>query len=82
MANTPCPKCKTTRNRVIDSRPSHVEGLETIRRRRVCYGCEHHWTTYEFYAHEIDMLFETRRAFGKARRQIGELSKDLAGKDR
>ena len=40
-----CPFCKTTENKVIDSRESH-EGAVT-RRRRECLGCARRFTTYE-----------------------------------
>ena len=40
-----CPKCESRDNRVIDSR--EVRNGESIRRRRVCSGCGHRFTTYE-----------------------------------
>ena len=40
-----CPKCGFLEDKVIDSRQSK-DGL-SIRRRRVCLGCEHRYTTYE-----------------------------------
>jgi transcriptional repressor NrdR len=40
-----CPKCDSRENRVIDSR--EVRNGESIRRRRVCSGCGHRFTTYE-----------------------------------
>jgi len=40
-----CPKCGFLEDKVIDSRQSK-DGL-SIRRRRVCLGCEHRFTTYE-----------------------------------
>lgn len=40
-----CPKCEGKENRVIDSR--EVRNGDSIRRRRVCTGCGHRFTTYE-----------------------------------
>ena len=40
-----CPKCEGRENRVIDSR--EVRNGDAIRRRRVCVGCGHRFTTYE-----------------------------------
>lgn len=40
-----CPFCGSESTRVIDSRP--VEAGAAIRRRRVCDGCGHRFTTYE-----------------------------------
>jgi transcriptional regulator NrdR family protein len=45
-----CPNCKKTANRVLVSRA--IEGGAAIRRRRLCYECEHRWTTYEDYSPE------------------------------
>lgn len=39
----PCPSCGKTRSAVIDGRPAG----ETFRRRRVCFGCAHRFTSYE-----------------------------------
>ncbi len=40
-----CPKCGCLEDKVIDSRQSR-DGL-SIRRRRICQGCGHRFTTYE-----------------------------------
>lgn len=40
-----CPSCGSDETRVIDSRPA--ESGETIRRRRLCEGCQNRFTTYE-----------------------------------
>lgn len=40
-----CVKCKSTNNKVIDSRD--VREGESIRRRRECLECGHRFTTYE-----------------------------------
>ncbi|HNR98966.1 MAG TPA: transcriptional regulator NrdR [Planctomycetota bacterium] len=40
-----CPFCKTTRDRVLDSRTSHGGGI--VRRRRQCLNCRRRFTTYE-----------------------------------
>jgi len=40
-----CPFCHSTRNRVIDSRPSRE--ANAIRRRRECLKCGRRFTTYE-----------------------------------
>ena len=40
-----CPFCGSTRDRVVDSRPSEDE--TTIRRRRACAGCNRRFTTFE-----------------------------------
>jgi transcriptional repressor NrdR len=40
-----CPFCHSTRNKVIDSRPSRE--ANAIRRRRECLSCHRRFTTYE-----------------------------------
>ncbi|HOW97251.1 MAG TPA: transcriptional regulator NrdR [Kiritimatiellia bacterium] len=40
-----CPKCGQQEDKVIDSRS--VRNGDVIRRRRVCLGCSHRFTTYE-----------------------------------
>ncbi len=40
-----CPKCGQLEDKVIDSRS--VRNGDVIRRRRVCLGCQHRFTTYE-----------------------------------
>lgn len=40
-----CPKCKHPEDKVIDSRAARNGAL--IRRRRMCLGCGHRFTTYE-----------------------------------
>jgi transcriptional repressor NrdR len=40
-----CPKCANLEDKVIDSRSAR--GGAVIRRRRVCLGCGHRFTTYE-----------------------------------
>ena len=40
-----CPFCHSTRNKVIDSRPSRE--ANAIRRRRECLNCKRRFTTYE-----------------------------------
>ena len=40
-----CPKCGNIEDKVIDSRASRSGSL--IRRRRMCLGCGHRFTTYE-----------------------------------
>lgn len=40
-----CPKCSHQEDRVIDSRA--VRNGDAIRRRRMCLGCGHRYTTYE-----------------------------------
>lgn len=40
-----CPKCHELEDKVIDSRS--VKDGEVIRRRRLCLGCGHRFTTYE-----------------------------------
>jgi len=40
-----CPKCSNQKDKVVDSRS--VRNGEAIRRRRICLGCNHRFTTYE-----------------------------------
>ena len=40
-----CPKCADLEDKVIDSRSARSGAV--IRRRRVCLGCGHRFTTYE-----------------------------------
>lgn len=44
MKGLPCPACGSVEHGVRDSRLS----IGTIRRRRVCEGCAHAFTTYEY----------------------------------
>jgi len=46
-----CPSCKSTENKVIDSRVS--EGGLAIRRRRVCLSCNRRFTTKERLEEEL-----------------------------
>jgi transcriptional repressor NrdR len=46
-----CPSCKSTENKVIDSRVS--EGGAAIRRRRVCLQCDRRFTTKERVEEEL-----------------------------
>ena len=46
-----CPSCKSTENKVIDSRVS--EGGAAIRRRRVCLRCDRRFTTKERLEEEL-----------------------------
>ena len=39
-----CPKCKSTQDHVVDTRP-RVD--HTVKRRRECYICGHRWNTTE-----------------------------------
>ncbi len=41
-----CPRCDSTRNRVVDTRAS--KGGRAVRRRRECEACDSRFTTYEF----------------------------------
>lgn len=50
----PCPVCRTG-TRITDSRP----GESSIRRRRVCVGCGHRFTTFEV---EVPTAIESRAA--------------------
>jgi len=40
-----CPKCGFQEDKVVDTRT--VRNGEVIRRRRICLGCNHRFTTYE-----------------------------------
>ncbi len=41
-----CPSCQSySRSMVLDSRP--IDEGRCVRRRRICDGCRHKWTTYE-----------------------------------
>lgn len=61
-----CPECGCTFSAVKDSRPTdtRAHGLGTIRRRRVCEGCDHRFTTYEVTAATIDALLEPQDVVG------------------
>ena len=58
----PCPTCKATASRVLDSRP--ING--TIRRRRKCDGCGSRFTSYETAAIRPRTLRATKTAIDKA----------------
>lgn len=40
-----CPACSTNNDSIIDSRESRAG--DYVRRRRLCVGCQHRWSTYE-----------------------------------
>lgn len=44
ISGLPCPKCKSHRSAVADSRPA---ANHTIRRRRCCLDCDWRFSTYE-----------------------------------
>ena len=48
-----CNECGEERNRVTDSRGTHVNGLFSIRRRRECTECGRRFTTYELPESEM-----------------------------
>lgn len=43
----PCIACRTPNAEVMDSRPTHVNDLPAVRRRRRCKTCGHRFTTFE-----------------------------------
>ena len=49
-----CPSCKSSENKVIDSRLT--EGGKAIRRRRVCLSCERRFTTKERLGEELRIM--------------------------
>lgn len=49
-----CPSCKSTNNKVIDSRLT--EGGAVIRRRRVCLDCDRRFTTKERVETEVRLI--------------------------
>lgn len=62
-----CPKCGQARITVVDSRARS----DTVRRRRLCEGCEHRWTTIEVdpgdaaaVIHQLEWrLYAARKAY-------------------
>ncbi len=51
-----CPYCHSTRNRVIDSRPSRE--ANAIRRRRECLKCGRRFTTYEQVEETLPLIIK------------------------
>ena len=51
-----CPKCESDDTRVLESRVSH-EG-RSVRRRRLCSGCAHRFTTFE---KEEELTFQVKK---------------------
>lgn len=51
-----CPKCESQKTRVVDSR----EGLEgrSVRRRRICEGCQYRFTTFERLEDSLPMVIK------------------------
>lgn len=54
-----CPSCDHRGAAVADSRVS--EDSKFIRRRRICLGCEHRWTTYEISQDQYYEFIELER---------------------
>lgn len=54
-----CPSCNHRGAAVADSRVS--EGGKFIRRRRICLGCEHRWTTHEISQEQYYEFIELQR---------------------
>lgn len=50
-----CPRCKSRKTEVIDSRPNERFNGAT-RRRRSCLKCFHLWTTYEIQQNYLDTM--------------------------
>lgn len=67
-----CPFCHHAENHVIDSRVTK-EG-NTIRRRRVCEGCDRRFTTYERVEETLPMVVKK-----DGRRELFDRQKVLAG---
>lgn len=60
-----CPECGARRDRVVDSRGNQAGTF--IRRRRICDGCRHRWTTYERIEADGDAdLFNEQHSRAKA----------------
>lgn len=61
-----CPECGCTITAVKDSRPSETRNrrIGTIRRRRICEGCDHRFTTYEIPAAVIEDILEPEDVVG------------------
>lgn len=69
-----CPHCKSTEDKVVDSRMS-VEGT-SIRRRRECLTCGKRFTTYEYVEETPLMVIKrdgTRQKFDRERIKNGIL---------
>lgn len=67
-----CPSCGCTENKVIDSRLSQAG--EVTRRRRMCDGCGHRYTTYERIERAMPMVVKK-----DMRREAFDRDKVLAG---
>lgn len=61
----PCPECRETVTRVVDSQPAYDRG--SVRRRRNCVSCGCRWTTYEIDKDRLDLLEDQLRP-GKRKR--------------
>lgn len=56
-----CPHCEDGMLKsVVDTRPTIVHHIESVRRRRVCPSCGGRATTYEIPAEVFDKLFKTQ----------------------
>lgn len=55
----PCPDCRATKTKVVDSRPDYSRG--SITRRRECQSCGCRWTTYEIDRDRLELLEENIR---------------------
>lgn len=54
-----CPKCKSTKSKIIDSRPTARD--LTIRRRHKCKQCGFRFTTYEMLAWDYEKIAKRLR---------------------
>lgn len=68
-----CPKCKSRRLMVVDSRPFQQQ----IRRRRECQACGHRLTTYERTVEQHDQAI-AETTIARARACLDRVFADLA----
>lgn len=54
-----CPTCSAPcPTTVVDSRPTELDGIATVRRRRVCDACGGRQTTYEINADALELALD------------------------
>jgi transcriptional repressor NrdR len=54
-----CPKCRSPRQEVLDTRSAL--NSRAIWRRRECLACGHRWSSYEVYARSLKKPAQHRR---------------------
>jgi transcriptional regulator NrdR family protein len=76
-----CPKCKSAKTEVYDSRKIKKHG-GLVRRRRSCLKCFKNWTTYEISAEYLNELTNSKKiieSLKKIENSASKIAEDVKG---